>query len=376
MGRFERFSLKGDNNYDFSVEDLDDEDATLDLALSSIDGSTQELGSLKSHPRERRLKTERIAMYTLLVFAAAIFICLIPLSWKKRSEPYMIGDSLKPLGQKGMVDCAGSERVITLDDLLRQDMGDISKLCDPKFLGQSQKADPTRTPVKVFVMLGEANMVGAGLIKGNVEGALDYTVYEKSRFVHMRGQDGFDWESPRNDVRHVVVNNDFELLENDWLAINEERGYFGTELQFGYVLGELLDEPVLIIKAAEGHTSLGGEMLPPGSEQYQKDGYVYAGYGDSPRRWEAGASRVASSWRGGMKYDQHVSNVKNILRNIHQYYPGASTYEVAGYVAFRKCVAFCCALSKFSFNLFLLRSRMIQLCLVARRFRSTCSSVR
>jgi hypothetical protein len=330
MGRFDRFSLKDDRNYEFTVEDLDDEEATQDLAMSSVDGSAHEFGSLKSHPRERRMKTEQIAMYTFMAFIVAMFIGLLPLSWKKRSEPYLIGDSLKPLGQRGMIQCSGSDRTITLDDWLRQDMQDISTLCDPFFLGNSPKADPTRTPVKVFIMMGEANMVGAGLIAGNVEGALDYTVNSKQRFTHLKSQGGSGWASPRNDVRHVAVHEDFEVLEDNWLTLNEERGYFGPEIQFGYVMGEVLDEPVLIIKAAEGHNSLGGEMLPPGSEQFQVDGYVYAGYGDSPRRWEAGTTRVENGWRAGMKYDQNVANVKNVLRNIHQYYPGASTYEVAG----------------------------------------------
>lgn len=330
MGKFDRFSLKDGGNCEFTVEDLEDEAATLDLAMSSIDGSAQEFGSLKSHPRDRRLKTERIAIYTFLAFIAAMFIGLIPLSWKKRSEPYLVGDALKPLGQKDMIQCAGSSQKITLNDWLRQDMSDISSLCDPTFLGYSQKADPTRSSVKVFIMMGEANMLGAGLIEGDVEGSLEYTVFKKQRFAHLKNQDTSSWSNPRNDVRHVAIQYDFEVLENDWLTINEERGYFGPEIQFGYVMGEIFDEPVLIIKAAEGHDSLGGEMLPPGSEQYQKDGYVYAGYGDSPRKWEVGASRIANGWRAGMKYDQNVANVKNVLRNIDRYYPGASTYEVAG----------------------------------------------
>ena len=331
MGKFDRFALNNNGDYEFTIEDLDDEEATHDLAMSSIDGSSQELGSLTKHPRDRRLKTERVAMYTLLAFALAMFIGLIPLSWKKKNESFTMAESFKPIGQQTLVQCAGSDNKIALEEWLSQDMSDISSLCDPTFHGHSRKADPTRTPVKVFIMMGEANMFGTGKIEGNVEGTLHHAVNHKKRFSHLKSEGGQGWESPRNDVRHVAVHNQFEIVENNWLTVNEERSYFGPEIQFGYIMGEMFDEPVLIVKAAQGHATLGGELLPPGSQEFHHDGFVYAGYGDSPRRWEAGSSHFASnSWRAGMRYDQHVANVKKILRNIGQYYPGASTYEVAG----------------------------------------------
>ncbi|KAL3913331.1 MAG: hypothetical protein SGARI_000709 [Bacillariaceae sp.] len=262
-----------------------------------------------------------------------MFIGLIPLSWKKKNETYLLGDSFKSLGQSNKILCAGSEKEITLEQWLSQDMTHIDQLCDPNFLGDSRKADPTRTPVKVFIMMGESNMFGAGMVDGGSEGTLEYAVQKKHRFSHLKSQDGRGWEAPRTDVRHVAVHNNFEVVENNWLTINDQRGFFGPEIQFGYVMGEIFDEPVIIIKAAQGHATLGGEMLPPGSEQFHHDGYTYAGYGDSPRRWETGSSRMTSNnWHAGMKYDQHVANVKQILRSIGQYYPGASTYEVAGFV--------------------------------------------
>lgn len=329
MTTFEETS-KDDGNYEFTIEDVEDGEATLGRAMSSIDGSCQEIGSLKTHPRDRRLKSERIAMYTFLAFVAAMFVGLIPLSWKKKSEPFMLGDDMKQLGQKDMIKCSGIGKQITMDDWLRQQIQDISALCDPTFPAHTQRADPAITPVKVFIMMGEANMVGAGAIEGDAEGSLEYTVYQKGRFVHLKSSDGNGWAAPRNDVRHVMVQNEFEVLENNWLSVNDERGYFGPEIQFGYIVGEVFDEPVLIIKAAHGHNSLGGELLPPGSEQYQKDGYMYAGYGDSPRRWEVGTTRAENGWRAGMKYDQNVANIKRILRDIATYYPGASTYSIEG----------------------------------------------
>lgn len=43
------------------------------------------------------------------------------------------------------------------------------------------------------------------------------------------------------------------------------------------MLGDYHDEPVLILKASQGNRSLGWDYLPPGSEQFEQDGYVYAG---------------------------------------------------------------------------------------------------
>lgn len=331
--KLDRVPFKDDGSYvdDYSMDYLDDDASTVDLAQSSMDGTSKQhtLGELTKHPNDRRLKSERIALYTFVGFIFAMFIGLIPLSWKDRTQTY-VGDSLRPLGDENMITCAGREGKITLDEWLDQDRQDITTICDPIFLGESVKANAARTPVKVFIMMGEANMVGSGQINGDFEGTLSYTVKEKGRFTHLLQSDGA-WSS-RDDVRHVAVHSDFEVSENGWLRVPSEREYFGPELQFGYVMGELYDEPVLLIKSASGHNSLGGDILPPGSQQYELDGYVYAGYGETPRRWPVGTTPTANSWQAGSKYDEYVANVKRVLMNIGDYYPGASTYEILGFV--------------------------------------------
>jgi hypothetical protein len=55
------------------------------------------------------------------------------------------------------------------------------------------------------------------------------------------------------------------------------------------------DEPVLVLKASQGNRSLGWDFLRPGSERFEytdEDGvtWVYAGYKDTPSRWEKGAT--------------------------------------------------------------------------------------
>jgi hypothetical protein len=333
-----KFASKGNGQYDyeFTIDELDadEEETKLDETLSlSVESESQEVGGLLKDPRvDRRRKSQRIALYAFAGFFAALFVGLIPLSWKNKDRAsFTSGGSLQPLGKKNMIKCAGGDGTpITLEEWLSQNMDDISTLCDPQFLGESRKADPTRTTVKVFIMMGEANMVGAGLLHGGDDGTLEYTVYKKNRFTHLKSPNNDGWNRPRNDVRYVAVTDNFNVVENKWLQIDDDRGYVGPETQFGYVMGELFDEPVLIIKAAQGHCSLGGDLLPPESEPYELDGYVYPGYGGSPRRWEVGSTPIETSWHAGIKYDQHVSNIKKILRNIRTYYPGASTYEISG----------------------------------------------
>jgi hypothetical protein len=72
MRNFDRISLKDNGEYEVTIESQVDEESTVELAMSSIDGSCQELGSLKSHPHDRRHESERIARYTLIAFFVAL----------------------------------------------------------------------------------------------------------------------------------------------------------------------------------------------------------------------------------------------------------------------------------------------------------------
>lgn len=184
-------------------------------------------------------------------------------------------------------------------------------------------------PVKVFLMMGEANMVGAGQTSGDFPGTLEHTVKAKKRFTHLVDSNK-EWRR-RSDVRYVAVKDEMNVLRNEWLGVDVEHPFFGPELQFGYILGELLDEPVLLIKASSGHHSLGGDLLPPGSLRFDFGGWTYAGYGDSPRRWPYDRTEPdATSWHAGHAYDSAVHNIKTILNEIGDYYPGATSYEIAG----------------------------------------------
>ncbi len=195
-------------------------------------------------------------------------------------------------------------------------------------------------PVQVYVMLGQSNMLGFGRVDSKeLKGSLEYFVREKAMYRHLADSAG-QWLT-RHDVRYVHVMDqrgvDFRNLEqfgvvrNEWLVPNKS---FGPELGFGQVMGYYHDEPVLLLKACIGNRSLGWDLLPPGSESFEYDGKIYAGYKDVANFWEKGTEPKPVPWYAGRQYDADVAHAKAVLRNLADYYPdyNGQGYEVTGFV--------------------------------------------
>jgi alpha-galactosidase len=194
-----------------------------------------------------------------------------------------------------------------------------------------QPADSSK-PVQVFILMGQSNMLGFGRIgPEDQQGTLEYLTRKEGRYPHLVDADG-NW-TKRNDVRYVQVmyrNGEMSTLRNDWLDVSGR--HIGPELQFGHIMGQYLDAPVLILKSCIGNRSLGWDLLPPGSERFEYDGKIYAGYKESPLSWEKGTEPEPINWYAGKQYDDDVANAKRVLADIGQYYPGAEEYEIAGFV--------------------------------------------
>ena len=155
-------------------------------------------------------------------------------------------------------------------------------------------ADMTKK-VKVFILLGQSNMVGMGKIKGG-DGSLENAVKEKKKYLYLVDETGA-W-SERKDVRYVRVMQGrggvgMQQFNNEWMTV-KTCGTIGPEFGISHVLGDFVDEPVLILKSCIGNRSLGWDLLPPGSERYQaevterggqKVTKVFAGYKDRPDSW-------------------------------------------------------------------------------------------
>lgn len=188
------------------------------------------------------------------------------------------------------------------------------------------------TPVKVYILMGQSNMVGSGTVSGNTDGTLEYAVHTKGLYPYL--SDGGSGWSTRNDVRNVRVMssalNPMGVHNNEWMTV-PGTSKIGPEFGIGHALGNALSEPVMILKSAIGNRSLGWDLLPPGSEQFQDGAYTYAGYGDSPDRWLTGTTPDPIGWQAGIQYDGDVRNAKAVLDNLGAYHDGATEYEVAGF---------------------------------------------
>jgi len=198
-----------------------------------------------------------------------------------------------------------------------------------------QPADMTQ-PVQVFILLGQSNMVGAGHVTGDNDHSLQNACTQQGLYPYLVDDAG-NWTT-RMDVRNVRTmgsgNNAGRLLNNEWMTVSGRT--LGPEYGIGHQLGNAIEAPVMVLKSCIGNRSLGWDLLPPGSEHFQwtdADGqsWEYAGYGESPMRWQTGTTPEAIGWRAGVQYDGDIANAKRILEDLATYYPGANGYEIAGF---------------------------------------------
>jgi hypothetical protein len=189
-----------------------------------------------------------------------------------------------------------------------------------------EEADMSK-PVQVYILMGQSNMLGAGRVSGGNEGALENACKNKNLYPYLIDDAG-NW-TVRQDVRNVRVNGrSMRVHQNDWLTPS---GNIGPEIGIGHYLGHAVSAPVLVLKSCTGNRSLGWDLLPPGSEQYEFEGRIYAGYGDSPESWAKGTEPNRIGWHAGLQYDVDVRNAKSVLAKLGTYYPDAKDYEVAGF---------------------------------------------
>lgn len=119
-------------------------------------------------------------------------------------------------------------------------------------------------PVQVYILLGQSNMVGAGMVSGDKEGTLEHAVKKENLYSFLMNEDG-EWSS-RNDVRYVRFMSG-KMLINDWMQVTG--GKIGPEFGIGENIGEAVDAAVMILKSCIGNRSLGWDLLPLGSKSYE-----------------------------------------------------------------------------------------------------------
>ena len=185
-------------------------------------------------------------------------------------------------------------------------------------------------PFKIIYLNDNANGLG-WYARLDIPGTLKTVVRHEGKFRYLADDAGHF--IPRDDVYYKGVVTD---VGSGWLGVID--GTIGPELGFGHMVGNYHDEPVLVLKTSQGNRSLSWDFLPPGSERYEHtdpDGttWIYAGYKDSPNRWEKGTEPKPIDWYAGKQYDDCFDAAKEVLANFDEEFPhwAGRGYEIAGF---------------------------------------------
>ena len=144
------------------------------------------------------------------------------------------------------------------------------------FLDQHLKPGTSDGSLRIFILAGQSNMEGQGVVDldhpkyyNGGKGILK-NVMKNPKMSHLYGHltdSNGDWVT-RDDV-HVR----FRVkggLKKGGLSIGytgyNGRHHIGPELQFGHVVGDAIEEPVLLVKTAWGGKSIHKDFRPPSSD--------------------------------------------------------------------------------------------------------------
>lgn len=176
-------------------------------------------------------------------------------------------------------------------------------------------------PVKVFVLCGQSNMEGKGAVK-HLEQLLADPKTAKT-YAHLRSGD--EWVE-RDDV--FIKYNDDRGQGKLGLGYGTPTDRFGPELEFGHVVGNAFDQPILIVKCAWGGRALAVRLRPPSS-----------GKGDYTQRDQKTKELVPLPEETyGESYRDTIRIVKDSLKNIDKLVPNYQEddgYELSGFVFFQ-----------------------------------------
>ena len=133
------------------------------------------------------------------------------------------------------------------------------------------KTEPQKEPVKVFLLAGQSNMEGQGVVsmdhpqyynggRGNLVNVMK-DPKKAHLYKHLKDENG-KWVV-RDDVK-ITFRKRSGGLTIGYTGYGGD-SHIGPELQFGHVVGDYYKEPVLLIKTAWGGKSLFKDFRPPSS---------------------------------------------------------------------------------------------------------------
>ncbi|MHC4248246.1 MAG: sialate O-acetylesterase [Planctomycetota bacterium] len=200
------------------------------------------------------------------------------------------------------------------------------------------KADAAAKPLKVYILAGQSNMEGHARIS-----TFDYIGLDPATapiLEEMRGADG----KPRvcDDVWISYRTGDGEGFGKLTAGYGsrgnpaEPGDKIGPEFTFGIYMQKILDEPILIIKAAWGGKSLHTDFRSPSAGPYEFNEKQLEGYKKRGKDIEQVKADKAKAT--GHYYRQMMEHVKRVLSDIKRVcpiYDEKRGYEIAGFAWFQ-----------------------------------------
>ncbi len=200
-------------------------------------------------------------------------------------------------------------------------------------------------PFKVTYLTQNTGTPG-WMSRTDIPGTLGTLVKQQGKYPFLLDDQG-QW-SARKDVYYY----DARTKKGSPLsALSNNGASIGPEVGIGFVLGQMFDEPVLVLKSCIGNRGLGWDLLPPGSKRFMEDGKVYAGYHEKPPVWDADPAKGVDTppppfvdkngkpieWHAGLQYDLDLADAKAALADLAKIYPDykGQGYEIAGFAWFQ-----------------------------------------
>jgi len=185
-------------------------------------------------------------------------------------------------------------------------------------------------PVKVFILAGQSNMQGHASLR-----TLEYLVYnEETAAEYQQWKDRMGAWTQRRDVWIWTTDGNRYGNLKPGFGVNEWT--IGPELGFGEVVGEALDEQVLLIKTCWGGRSVRRDFLPPNAPMPPDEQLAQELANARKRRPETTMEDIKA--RYGKAYRDMIAAVRDVLGNVKTYFPGYDPKrgcELAGFVFFQ-----------------------------------------
>lgn len=165
-------------------------------------------------------------------------------------------------------------------------------------------------PVKIYILAGQSNMLGHGEINPvTTSGTLEYITSNDPGGKYQFLKSGASW-MVRGDV---LIRDQNGKTGGLTVGFGSSNTTIGPELGFGHVVGDALENPVLLVKCSWGGKSLGFDFCPPSSR--------------------VGAPQPVAEGDRGFYYNEILRLVNQATSNLSAYVPGyaGQGFEIAGF---------------------------------------------